>query len=278
MPLCKKRITCAVLAVSRLQQRCNANSCKLAVMKVISTLARLLVLMVGLCALAPAQSTEPVTLHYVQRPPYMMAVGDGLVGLTGGPSYQAFLQAKVPVVVKETPFARQLYYLERNSGKDCMIGMFRKPEREAFARYTKPVYQDQPQIILTGATSASRFSSYQSVMDVLGDKKMVLLVKLGYSYGAALDALIEKFQPTRIKTTDENLQMIRSVRLNASSYMFMAPEEASAAIEAAGFDPAEFKQITLNNMPEGEYRHLLCSRNVPDDVIQKLNAAIRFGK
>lgn len=225
-----------------------------------------------------AQPADPVTLHYVQRPPYMMVEGDGLAGLTGGPSYLAFKNAKVPVVIKETPFARQLYYLEKNTGRDCMIGMFRKPEREAFAKYSKPVYQDQPQVIVAGAAQAKRFSDLQSVVEVFNDKKLVLLTKLGYSYGVSLDALIDKYQPTRIQTTDENLQMLRSVRLNAYSYMFMAPEEAHAAIEAAGFAAGDFKLIRFANMPEGEYRHLLCSRNVTDEVMHKLNAAIRFSK
>lgn len=227
---------------------------------------------------AAAQPVEPVTLHYIQRPPYMMASGDGLVGLTGGPSYQAFRQAKVPVVLKETPFARQLYYLEKNLGKDCMIGLFRKPEREAFGKYTKPVYQDRPQIILTASAHAARFAGFQSVVDVFNDKNMVLFVKLAYSYGVPLDAMIEKYQPTRIKTADENLQMIKAVLLKPASYMFMAPEEAAVAIEAAGYTHKDFTRIQFSNMPEGEYRHLFCSRNVPDDVIQKLNAAIKFTK
>ena len=63
------------------------------------------------------------------------------------------------------------------------------------------------------------------MVDVFNDKKLVLLDQAGYSYGVPLDAMIEKYQPTRIQTTDENLQMLRSVRLNASSYMFMAPRK-----------------------------------------------------
>lgn len=227
---------------------------------------------------AGAQPADPVTLHYIQRPPYMMESGGELVGLTGGPSYQAFRQAKVPVVIKETPFARQLYYLEKNQGKDCMIGMFKKPEREAFGKYTKPVYQDRPQIIVTAKSQAARFARFQSVVDLFNDKSMVLFVKLAYSYGVPLDALIEKYQPNRIQTTDENLQMIKAVKLKPASYMFMAPEEASAAIEAAGYAHRDFARIQFSNMPEGEYRHLFCSRNVSDEVIHKLNAAIKFTK
>ena len=227
---------------------------------------------------ALAQTTQPITLHYIQRPPYMMASGDGLVGLTGLPSYLAFKHAQIPVVLQETPFARQLRYVETNSGQDCMIGMFKKPEREVFAKFTKPVYQDQPQVILTAAANAPRFSAFNSVVDVFNDKSMVLEVKLAYSYGTTLDALITRYEPTVIKTTDENLLMIKSLKLRMADYMFMAPEEAAVAIAAAGYALNDFTQIKFKNMPDGEYRHLMCSKNVPDAVIQKLNAAIKFKK
>ena len=232
----------------------------------------------ALPCIALAQAAQPITLHYIHRPPYMMASGDGLVGLTGLPSYLAFKHAQVPVVIKETPFARQLYYLETNAGQDCMIGIFKKPEREAFAKFTKPVYQDQPQVILTTAANAPRFSAFNSVVDVFNDKSTVLMVKLAYSYGSTLDALITRYQPTVIQTADENLLMIKSIKLKMADYMFMAPEEAAVAITAAGYALNDFKQIKFKNMPDGEYRHLMCSKNVPDAVIQKLNAAIKFKK
>ena len=238
------------------------------------------VLWVGFWVAAPNASAtgQPVTLHYVERPPYTMASGVGLTGLTGGPSYQAFKAAKVPVEIRKTPFARQLHYLEINSGMDCMIGMFKKPERERFAKYSKPIYQDQPQMILTTVAKANRFAAHASVVDVFNDKKLVLLVKLGYSYGLALDALVDKYQPTRQTTTDENLDMLRQVKFGMADYMLMAPEEANVAIEAAGLVPKDFRQIKFKNMPGGEYRHLLCSNNVPDEVMHKLNAAIRFNR
>ncbi|MFO0123509.1 MAG: hypothetical protein ACK520_13740, partial [Inhella sp.] len=113
-------------------------------------------------ATAQAPSEPRVTLHYIQRPPYMVAQGDGLVGLTGGPTYQAFKQANVPVHIEETSFARQLRTLKDNTGWDCMIGMFWKAEREEFGRYSKPVYQDQPQLILAAASSQQRFSGHTS--------------------------------------------------------------------------------------------------------------------
>jgi polar amino acid transport system substrate-binding protein len=84
-------------------------------------------------------------------------------------------------MISETPFARQLHILEINSGQDCMIGMFKKPEREVFAKFTKLVYQDQPQVILSAASNEHRFSKFASVTDLFKDKNIVLLVKRGYA-------------------------------------------------------------------------------------------------
>lgn len=220
----------------------------------------------------------PVTLHYLQRPPFMMASGDGLTGLFGRPAYQAFKAAKVPVVLQETPFARQLRDVEINAGQDCMIGLFKKPEREKFAQYSKPIYQDQPHVLLTSVANAPRFAAHASVVAVFSDKTLTLLVKLGYSYGAPLDALIEKYQPTRQATADENLAMIRQIQFGMADYMLISPEEVNPAIEAAGLKPKDFRQIQLKDMPDGEYRHIVCSKSVPDAVMQRLNAAIQFKK
>lgn len=242
----------------------------------------------GLCAVAglamllgpveaagPAPADAPVTLHYVVRPPYMVAQGDALVGLTGRPSFQAFQLAQIPVRIEQTPFARQLRVLQENTGKDCMIGMFRKPDREAFGRYSKPVYQDQPQLVLAAAGQHQRLRRHASIEDLFNDRSLRLLVKLAYSYGAPLDALIERLQPHRRTTPDENLQMIRQIKMGMADYLLIAPEEAAGAIEAAGYPATEFVQLRLANMPPGEPRHLLCSKKVPVEVMRRLDAAIK---
>ncbi len=226
----------------------------------------------------PSGVSELVTLHYIQRPPYIMADGAGLKGLTGLPSFLAFKKSGVPFAIKETPFARQLRMVQDNSGRDCMIGMFKKPERELFAKYSLPIYKDQTQLILTSAANASKLEKVQSVKALFSDKSLVFLAKLGYSYGAELDVLIERLEPTIKRTADENLLMVKALKLKMADYMVIAPEEATEAVVAAGFAATDFRQIRLRDMPGSEYRHFMCSKNVPDKVIQQLNAAILFEK
>jgi uncharacterized protein (TIGR02285 family) len=252
---------------SHARNRCNGERMR----RIVCTL-----LVVGSASAWSATDDDAVTLHYILRPPYMVPTASGLSGLTGGPTEKAFRRAKVPFVLAQTPFARQLHMLETNSGRDCMIGMFYKPERERFARYTKPIYQDRPQIILTETSNAPRFSKFKSLTELLDDKSMTLLVKLGYSYSIALDKLFEQYKPKTITTADENLLMLKSIKLNHADYMFIAPEEAEAAIVAAGYQLSDFSQIKYADMPNGDFRHIMCSKNVPEEVIQKLNAAIEF--
>jgi len=128
----------------------------------------------------PTRRESPVTLHYIQRPPYITLSNGGLSGLTGLPSIMAFKNANVPFILKETPFARQLLLIERNSGQDCMIGMFKKPGREQFAKFSKPVYQDKPQILLTSVSNADRFAAFRSLEHAFSARGLVLLVKRGF--------------------------------------------------------------------------------------------------
>lgn len=226
--------------------------------------------------LASEQTTLPVTLHYLDRPPYMVASASGLSGITGQPAFMAFKKAGIAFELRKTPFARQLRTVEKDTGQDCMIGLFKRPEREIFAKFTKPIYRDQPPVILTETANTGRIESVRSIEGLFSDPGLTRLAKLGYSYGVALDGLIEKYQPKTNTTTDENLLMLKALKLRIADYMVIAPEEIADAISAAGFSEQDFRSVRLKNMPAGDYRHIMCSKSVPDEVIRKLNAAIDF--
>ncbi len=226
-------------------------------------------LVLPLCGLA-----QSVTLHYFPRPPYVYPEGGQLVGLTGAVAAAAFHAAGIPVTVQDTPASRFLVIVKRNEGLDCGVGWFKNPEREEFGKFTKAIYQDEAMAVLTVPDNA-RVSANDSVESVLANKELKLLVKQSFSYGKTLDALMEKLQPTRQIATVENVQMVKMLYARRSDYMFISPEESVATIAAAGFLPGDFRLLRLANMPRGESRYILCSKSVPDELIARLNAAIR---
>ncbi len=224
--------------------------------------------------LAPAFACAQVTLHYNERPPYLMGKDGQLTGLTGSPAVAAFKAAGVPFTLQSSPSARQLVLIKENKAMDCGVGWFKNEEREGFGKFTKPIYQDKPQIAMTSAKN-TKVKDGASLESILGDKGITLLVKQGYSYGKTLDAMIAKLQPKSTSVFVENVQMLQMIQAERADYMFVAPEEADGLIAAANISPAEFRKANFSNAPNGENRYILCSKNVPDETITKLNSAIK---
>lgn len=233
-----------------------------------------LMLNAGLMATAAAQRPPaPVTLHFNERPPYLMA-GDGvLAGLTGAPAVAAFTRAGIAFTLSETPAVRQLELVRKSAGVDCAVGWFKNEERAGFARITRAIYQDQPQIALVPAHKPVPKTG-DSVEVVLGNKELTLLVKQGYSYGRALDDLMARLRPTVRTAVVENVQMARMVLAGRGDYMLTAPEEADGLIQALGPQGKAIRKVEFAHMPPGEPRHILCSKNMPDSLFDKLNRAI----
>jgi polar amino acid transport system substrate-binding protein len=205
-----------------------------------------------------------------------MTASDGsVIGLTANPANTAFEKAKVSYMWQRTPSKRQMLILQSNDGRDCLVGWFKNPEREKFAKFTNAIYQDKPTIALALANN-NQIKSGVTVESVLGNKELLLLVKDGYSYGDFVDDLITKINQNYKAVTTENIEMFKMLQLGRVDYFFIAEEEAEYLIHENGVSRDEVYFVRFNNMPPGNKRYILCSQNVEDEVISKLNAAITF--
>jgi len=232
------------------------------------TLAAVLLACNGTASAQPA----PMTVYFNERPPYAVSAGEQVQGLTATPAAHAFAAAGVPFRWVKLPSNRQILSIRDNRAPECALGWFRNPEREQFARFSKPLYQDRPTVALShqGLSPAGR-----RLADVLSQPGITVLVKERFSYGAYVDGLLAQLRPTVTATTVENAQMVQMVARRRADLMFAAEEEASVLIEQAGPEDArQLKVLHFTDLPEGEKRHLMCSRAVPEEVMQRLNAAI----
>jgi uncharacterized protein (TIGR02285 family) len=218
---------------------------------------------------------QKVSILYNERPPYTVTAPDGTVnGLTADPVDYAFAKAGIPVCWESTPTKRQMAAIEAGTPMTCALGWFKIPDREKFAKFTVAIYQDKPTVAL--ASSANRrIESGKTLESILENKDLVLLVKEGFSYGKFLDDKIKEFAPPRETTLAENVGMLEMIQKMHADYMFVAPEEANALIRSAGFEESDFKVITFSDITGGAKRYLMCSRQLPDEVLEKLNTGIK---
>jgi polar amino acid transport system substrate-binding protein len=224
----------------------------------------------------PATSTADnlITLHYNERPPYLVTSDKGVHGLTGDPATIVFERSNIPFRWRQTPSKRQIYILQKNEGRDCIVGWFKNKEREKFARYTLPIYQDKPQIVLARADN-NKIPAESTVEGLFTNAQLNLLVKDGYSYGDFLDGKIAEYNPVKTVTTGENREMLKMVFSGHADYFLIAPEEANGLIESSGFNLHDFKFTHFSDISSGEKRYILCSKQVEESTIDQLNATIQ---
>ncbi|MFC0170066.1 substrate-binding periplasmic protein [Pseudoduganella danionis] len=229
-----------------------------------------------LCTLAgTAQAHEPaVQVLYSERPPYLMAAAEGgPSGLTGAPATRAFRLAGINARWLNLPTNRQLLTVRDSKLPSCAIGWFRTPERELFAKFTKPLYHDKDWTVLAHVHLAERGDS--SLQDIMQRKDVRILVKDNYSYGSELDKMLARTNPILAVSTAPTAKMVQSVSKGAADMMFVSEEEGSYIME---HHPAEqtrqLRLLRFKDLPHGPERYLMCNKATPDAYIERLNSAI----
>ncbi|WP_028100633.1 substrate-binding periplasmic protein [Pseudoduganella violaceinigra] len=224
----------------------------------------------------PCKAAEPITVFFNLRPPYLLRQDDGTpAGLTGTPARQAFARAGIKVQWSEMPTNRQLLTIRENAGDYCAIGWFQTPERLQFAKFTRPIYRDQGWMVLVHAGLAVDGS--ETLPELLARPGLRVMVKDKYSYGPAIDALLAQAKPAIAVSTGTTLQMLQSLGARSVDLIFVSDEEGHYLL-ANSISQAGLRLLRLAQMPKGETRHIMCSRHMPDELIDRLNKAIRFNR
>ena len=225
-------------------------------------------------ATVSASAEDELVIYYHQRAPYSVKQADGSVkGITADIVTQAMSVAGVAYRWEDLPSARQMEVLKRDEGKACGLGWFKRPEREAFAKFSTAIYHDLPTIVVAREKD-QRFAGTPSLDALFADKTLTLLTKTGYSYGGVIDKKIAEQKPNARADASDNRIMLGMVSRERVDYMIMAEEEAKDLLSQADFAAAGLAIFHLADPPPGEYRYLMCSKSVPDDVIARINQAI----
>ncbi len=216
----------------------------------------------------------PIALHYYERKPFHYTAPDGRVmGLVVTPTEQAFAEAGLPIKWVLTPANRILFELERNATADCTPGWYRKPDREAYARFSSPIYRDRPLVGL--ARSDTRFPQGITARQLLGRPDTKLLVKTNFSQGAYMDALIAKMPAGQVDASPgEVSSLVKMVNAGRADLIITTQEEVELYVNQAELKMKDFRVLVFPDVPAVEMRYILCSKLVPAEVITRLNKAI----
>jgi uncharacterized protein (TIGR02285 family) len=215
-----------------------------------------------------------IKVQFVQRPPFTSQAANGAVeGLLATPVEQIFNRAGIGMQWELTSVNRQWDAITNPKEMTCSVGWFKNPEREKIAKYTKPIFQDQPHVIL--ARKQISFDPNDKLEKLLASTTTRLLLKNKYSYGIKLDGLFKKYQSKTVMSDAEYRQMVQLLIADRADIMFVTREEAQYLFENEDISK-DLQILSPKDMPEGEKRYLVCNRLVSDELIDRLNRAITF--
>ena len=121
--------------------------------------------------------------------PYSFREADGEIrGLNVDIARTALKQMGCEAHFVEMPWARALVELEQGR-LDILPGALRKPEREVFAYFSRPINRS-PNVLFIGKASAKRYR-IQQLSDLVGTD-FRLAAQINVSYGAGYDALMKQ--------------------------------------------------------------------------------------
>ncbi len=234
-------------------------------------LASLITALLFGATLAAAQT--PIVLQHDERPPFLKTEADGSVsGVVATPVVQAFQKAGIPYVWKYESATRQVAQIQRGA-RVCSVGWYKTPEREQYAKFSKPISQDTPTIAL--ANSSFQVQGKADLEQILSEPEVTVLIKTSIVYGPYLDTRFARMKAKRIATYEEFGAMIRLIKLGRAQITFIPIEEAEYYIDKMGYSRNDFNIIHFADMPPGQKRYIMCSKSIENEVMERLDAAIK---
>lgn len=220
-------------------------------------------------------SAEDLTILYFKRPPYYETVNGKAQGLLVDRVNQICMDAGVEPKFIEVPPSRILYYIEHSPNPYCSIGWFKTKKREDFAVFSLPFYRNKPLVVLTIKDHQQRIEQHATIKDVFSDRELILGMIDSFSYGTVMDEWINNYSPRSHEISTNQISLPKLILNSRASYMLVAPEEIDGMIETAGLKPDLFVAVSKPDIPKGNKRYIMYSRNVNPGIIEKMDASIK---
>lgn len=223
-----------------------------------------------------AVATPEVKVEYRDKPPYTYTQDGKPQGFLMDRTQAIFRLAGVQAIYDEIPVKRIFNNIKNNRDPICSPSWYKLAERKSYAKFTLIIHRDKPHVLLVAPRVMAQTREHQSLNSFLKEPQLRLGVVAHVSYGPQLDKIISDVDPAMMQAAASPLQLAKMVAFgHGADYMFIDREDYAyinkdGEITALGLQPLDFPDL-----PPGLNRYLMCSKRVDDQIMEKLNRAIR---
>jgi len=220
-------------------------------------------------------AAESLLMVFRDKPPYSFVENGVAKGFLLERTRRVLGRAGVEAEFREMPPKRIFLEIEKNEQAICSFGWYKIPEREKYARFSAPLHQDRPHVVLAGSRSADAVRRNATFKGLMSDRALVLAGADGVSYGAELDAMIKTFPGMVDFTLQSPLQVAKKLAAQRADFMLIDQDDYDFLTASnADFRGDSLVRIEYPDMPPGLKRYILCSQRVGDDTMRRINTAI----
>ncbi|WP_269531084.1 ABC transporter substrate-binding protein [Chitinimonas sp. BJYL2] len=227
-------------------------------------------LLIGTAVLA-----EPIEVAYRDKPPYSYTENGQPKGFLLERTIAIFKRAGIEARYLEVPVKRITTDIQANQRPICSPSWYKLPEREAYARFSLPIHQDKPHVVLASPKARAAVSRHKLLSSLFADASLQLGVVEGVSYGQALDTAIAQTAKPPMRSTVTPLQLARMVAHGRADYMLIDQEDLSYLQSHSALNTLKLVKLAFPDMPAGLKRYIMCSQQVDPATLNQLDEAIR---
>jgi polar amino acid transport system substrate-binding protein len=227
-------------------------------------------LCLGLLLSALTTAAEPLPVYYIEKPPYYHSEQGEPAGFLLERARAIFKKADIAIRFESRPSKRIQKKLALEREAACSIGWFKTEERSVYAWFSRPVHRDKPMVVLTRTTMAEQVKAHENFAALLKSPLHLGLID-GYSYGE-LDALLAQADHSSVTAAPtQNVLMLASERID---YSLVDERELPYILEEANMRDASLTQLSMPDLPPGNLRYLMCSKEVDRALRERIDQAI----
>lgn len=233
---------------------------------------------------------DKILIAVYERPPFFIFDKDtGLPkdGILYKKAIKILEKSGISFEFKEIPLIRSMEMIKKNETKICTFFAIKTKDREAYSFFSEPYYSEK-RVVLVALKNSEIVNKAKTLEEVLKNDDLKIQLKVGYSYGLNADKLVKKYKnfsnstdrvadERKIYLTSDNiLEMLYNIVNKKADYMLINGSEFEYFYNLE-YELKENLQYKLfPDIPEGEKRYFMCSYKVGEQLINKINRAIKF--
>lgn len=171
------------------------------------------------------------------------------------------------------PVKRVILYLQQPV-LACSPGWYFTKKRAQHFKYTLPIYVSKPMVAVVNSEKWGKNRNTVS-LDSLFSMNMELGLISGFKYSKLLERYFRKHSEKIKKYTMPVEKLLKLILTGRVDCTFLSYENASFLLKREKNFGNKLKIIHITNIKKGKKRYLLCSKAVPENIIKKLNNAIK---